>query len=199
MISYAKKIFPKCFFFDIEDNYFGWILEITAGHYFGLKDKFRTNNFHPNAGVYLVNIRQFRKDQLYKKAVFVSKSYHSFDCPVQDILITIANYKFKFIPLNFNLCLFYDNEEDKLKKKRIKSIQFWMDFQKFSPHKYTFDEILKAISDPVIYHFYIGKIQNQRKCHKFLIQWIKYAKLTGRYKFLKMKYSKPFECEIFIN
>ena len=163
-----------------------------------MKDKFRSNNFHPNAGVFLVNIKLFRKDQLYKKAVFVSKSYHSFDCPVQDILSTIANYKFIFFPLNFNLCLYYENEEDRLKKKRIKSIIDWMYVQKFSPYKYTFDEIFTAISDPVVHHFYIGKMQKQSKCNKFVIQWLKYAKLTGKYKILKLKFPNPFQCEIFI-
>ena len=65
-----------------------------------------TNYFHPNTGVVIVNIRLFRKDELYKKSVFVGKSYNYFKCPTQDILITVANYKFQYIPLNFNIRLY---------------------------------------------------------------------------------------------
>ena len=191
----CQKDLSEVYFYDIKDNYFGWILEITAGNYFEFKDKFRTNNFHPNAGAYLVNVPLFRKDELYKKSVFVSKSYHSFDCPVQDILSTIANYKFKFIPLNFNLCLYYENEEDKKKKKKIQVIAEWMNYQQFSPYKYSFDEILNAILDPVIHHFYIGKMHKKDNCNKFVIQWLKYANLTGQFNNLKLRYPKPFHCE----
>ena len=90
---------------------------------------------YQNAGVFLVNIRLFRRDELYKKAVFVGKSYHSFECPIQEILITITNYKFKYFPLNYNLNLYYDNEEDKLKKRKIPSIERWLDLQQLSPYK----------------------------------------------------------------
>ena len=195
----CQKDLSEIYFYDLGDNYFGWILELTAGNYLSYKDKFRTNNFHPNGGVYLINIRLFRKDELYKKAVFVSKSYNSFDCPCQDILINIANYKFKFFPFNFNLCLYYENEEDKLNKKNTSSIIFWLENQKFSPYKYTYDEILEAISDPVIQHFYPNKIKDESKCNKFVIQWLKYAKLSGKYENLKLKYPQPFNCEKYIN
>ena len=101
------------------------------------KDKFKTNNFHPNAGVFLVNIRLFRKDELYKKAVFVANSYNSFDCPVQDILITITNYRYQYIPLNYNLLLYYENDQDQSKRKKIPTIESWLNDQRFSPHKYS--------------------------------------------------------------
>ena len=195
----CQKDLSEVYFYDIKDNYFGWILELTAGNYFGFKDKFRTNNFHPNAGAYLVNVLLYRKDELYKKAVFVSKSYHSFDCPVQDILSTIANYKFKFIPLNFNICLYYENEEDKKKRKKTQLVADWMNYQQFSPFKYSSDEILNAMSDPVIHHFYIGKMHKEdNNCNKFVFQWSKYSNLTGQFNNLKLNYPKPFHCEKFL-
>jgi lipopolysaccharide biosynthesis glycosyltransferase len=98
----CQKDLSELYFYDIEDNYFGWVLDQNAGNQMIKVDKFMTNYFHPNSGVLLVNIRLFRKDELYKKAVFVSRSYNSFENPCQDILETIANYKFVFIPLNYN-------------------------------------------------------------------------------------------------
>ena len=154
-----------------------------------------SNNFHPNAGVVLVNIPLFRKDELYKKAVFVYNSYHSFECPVQEILITICNYKFSYIPLNFNVNLHYDNDEDKLMKKNISGIKAWLKNQRFSPHKYEYNEFIDAMLDPVISHYYIGKMQKEKGCIKPLLQWLKYVHLTGRYNILKLKYPIPFKCE----
>ena len=75
----AQKDLSEVYFYDIKDNYFGFTLEIFAGNYLHYTDKFTSNNFHPQGGVLLVNIRSFRKDELYKKAVFVSKSYDSFE------------------------------------------------------------------------------------------------------------------------
>ena len=193
----CQKDLSEVYFYDIGNNYFGWILDNCAGNYLKNQDKFRTNYFHPNGGIVLVNIRLFRKDELYKKAVFVSKSYYNFSSPVQSILITIANYKFTFIPLNYNIKLFYDNEEDKLKKKEIPSIKKWLDSQRLSPYKYTFDEIIDAILDPTILHFSTGKIQFQNKCNIYVNQWINYARITGKYQILKTKYPKPFQCELF--
>lgn len=191
----SQKDLSEIYFYDIGDNYFGWMLEICAGYYKKYQDKFMTNNFHPNAGVFLVNIRLFRKDDLYKKAVFVSKSYHTFECPVQEILITITTYKFKYIPLNYNVNLYYEKDEDKKKKLEISSIKTWLRVQRFSPHKYTIDEIIDAMTDPVVHHFYIGKIQHIKRCNKFALEWLKYAKLTGKYEKLKLKFPNPFKCE----
>ena len=193
----CQKDLSEIFFYNIGDNYFGWILEDCAGNDFknsGL-NKFMTNNFYPNSGVFLVNIELFRRDELYKKAVFVGKSYNSLLYADQDILITISEYKFKYIPLNYNIYLHYQSEQDKLKKKNISSIKYWLNEQKYSPYKYTFDEILDAISDPVIQHFYKWKIENTDECDKYVIQWLKYAELTGQYINLKLKYPKPFRCE----
>ena len=60
----AQKDLSEVYFYDIKDNYFGFTLEICAGYYLEYKDKFASNNFHPQGGVLLVNIREFRKDEL---------------------------------------------------------------------------------------------------------------------------------------
>ena len=191
----VQKDLSEVYFYDIGDNYFGWMLEICAGYYIKYDDKFMTNNFHPNAGVVLVNIRLFRQDELYKKAVFVGKSYHSFECPVQEILITITNYKFAYIPLNFNVNLYYEYDDDAVNRRNISSIGDWLINQRFSPHKYIFDEFVDAMIDPVINHYYIGKMQHSKRCNKQLFQWLKYVNLTGKYHEIKAKYPDPFECE----
>ena len=193
----VQKDLSEVYFYDIKDKYFGWILEICAGHYVKYKDKFTTNNYYPQGGVLLVNIRLFRQDELYKKAVFVSKSYHSFENPCQDILITIAGFKFTFIPLNFNLNLYYEHEDDILNKRNISSIKTWLHVQRFSPNRYTFEEFVDAMTDPVISHYYIGKMQHQTRCNRQVLQWLKYVNMTGKYRYLKMKYPEPFTCEKF--
>ena len=191
----AQKDLSEIYFYDIKDNYFGFSLEICAGNYLNKKDKFTTNNFHPQGGVLLINVRLFRKDELYKKAVFLSKSYNSFDNPCQDIIITIANYKFAYIPLNFNTNLHYNNEEDRQAKKNISFIGVWLKYQRFSPHKYEYNEFIDALVDPVINHYYFGKMQHEKRCTKPVLQWIQYVKLTGKYENLKLKYPDPFKCE----
>lgn len=191
----CQKDLSEIFFYDIGNNYFGWILESCAGNYKIIEDKFMSNNYYPNTGVVLVNIRLFRKDELYKKSVFIGKSYHYFKCPTQDILITVANYKFKYIPLNYNIRLYYQNKKGLLNKLKIPSIKRWIRVQKYTPYKYRIDELFDAINDPVIHHFYFDKIQNESKCNRFVFQWIKYAQLTGVYSNLKIKFPKPFKCE----
>ena len=194
----AQKDLSEVYFYDIKDNYFGFTLEICAGYYLHYTDKFTSNNFHPQGGVLLVNIRSFRKDELYKKAVFVSKSYDSFENPCQDIIITIANYKFAYIPLNFNINLHYDNEEDKLAKKNISFIGIWLKYQRFSPHRYEYNELIDAMLDPVISHYYFGKMQYEKICTDPVLQWLKYVNLTGRYENVKKDYPDPFKCEKYL-
>ena len=191
----AQKDLSEIYFYDLKDNYFGWTLEICAGYYLQYIDKFTSNNFHPQGGVLLINIRLFRKDELYKKAVFVSRSYNYFENPCQDILETIANYKFVFIPLNFNVNLHYDNDKDLLEKKNISGIGIWLEAQRFSPYKYEYDEFIDAMIDPVISHYYIGKMQDEKNCIKPVLQWLKYVNLTGKYESLKLTYPDPFKCE----
>ena len=191
----CQKDLSEIFFYDIGNNYFGWILESCAGNYNITEDKFMSNNFHPNTGVVLVNIRLFRKDEIYKKSVFVGKSYHYFKCPTQDILITVANYKFKYIPLNYNIRLYFKNQEEKLKILELPTVKRFVNVQKLTPYKYKIDEIFAAMNDPVVHHFYMDKIQNKSNCDKFVFQWINFAHLTGTYENLKCKYPKPFTCE----
>jgi len=191
----VQKDLSEVYFYDIKDNYFGFTLEICAGYYLKYKDKFASNNFHPQGGVLLINIREFRKDELYKKAVFVSKSYNSFENPCQDILITIANYKFSFLPLNFNVNLHYDNDKDMKAKKIVSGIEAWLKIQRFTPYKYELNELITAMLDPVISHYYIGKLQKEKNCIKPVLQWLKYVNLTGKYEKLKSKYPNPFKCE----
>jgi lipopolysaccharide biosynthesis glycosyltransferase len=191
----AQKDLSEVYFYDLKDNYFGWILEICAGYYLEYKDKFATNNFHPQGGVILINVRLYRQDELYKKAVFVSRSYYSFENPCQDILETIANYKFVFIPLNFNINLHYDRDEDMLKKANVTGMKTWFKIQRFSPYKYELHEFIDAMLDPVISHYYIGKMQEEKRCIKPVLQWLKFVKLTGKYESLKKKFPHPFKCE----
>ena len=83
-----------------------------------------------------------------------------------------------------------------MKTKRIKH---WLNNQKFSPYKYSINELFDAAKDPVIYHFYTHKIFKGHKCTLHTIQWINYAKLTGLFKIIKKKYPKPFKiCEYII-
>ena len=137
----------------------------------------------------------YRQDELYKKAVFVSRSYYSFENPCQDILETIANYKFVFIPLNFNINLHYDRDEDMLKKANVTGMKTWFMIQRFSPYKYELHEFIDAMLDPVISHYYIGKMQEEKRCIKPVLQWLKFVKLTGKYESLKKKFPHPFKCE----
>lgn len=71
-----------------------------------------------------------------------------------------------------------------------------MESQNYTPYKYTYEEILEAAFDPVIYHFYKNKITQSSICNKYTYQFINYSKLTGLYTEIKKKYPKPFICEI---
>ena len=194
----CQKDLSELYFYDIEDNYFGWVLDQNAGNQRIKVDKFMTNYFHPNTGVFLVNIELFKKDELYKKAVFMSKSYNNFVCPTQDILITISYWKFKYIPLKFNIHDYYKNKEEETKKIRTKRIRSYLKLQMFSPYKYSVNEIYDAMSNPVIIHFYNNKIQKKTECDKIVIQWLSYAKLAGVYSILKQLYPNPFSCEKYL-
>ena len=191
----CQKDLSELFFYDIGDNYFGWILDHNAGNNLLIKsDKFMTNYFHPNTGVFLVNIKLFKKDELYKKAVFMSKSYNYFRCPTQDILITISNYKFQFIPLKYNIHIYYNNDKERKRKIKTKAFKKFLRNQRFSPYKYTIDEIHEAMKNPVIYHFITDKIQYKNKCDRIMKKWLYYANLSGVYEKLKVQYPRPFSC-----
>jgi len=171
------------------------LFENVAGNLKIKWSKFVSNNFYPNAGVCLVNVREFRKDDLYKKAFFMSKAYQHLPCPVQDIFLIISNYKFKFMPLKYNCRpFFYTNEQKKNNDTHL--IKKWIKHQIFSPFKYSKEEILEAALDPLISHIVKNKLQFSNNCNNYLlIQWIQYAKISGLYEMIKKKYPKPFNCE----
>ena len=197
----AQKDISEVYFFDLEDNYFSWILEDIAGNPTIIYNKFFRNYFYPNSGICLVNVREFRKDNLYKKAFFMSKAYLELPCPYQDILFIISNYRFKYMPLKYNCKQFFDNDEQ-MKNKTHETILInkWISRQIYSPYKYSVEEILEAALDPVINHIYQSKISETNNCNSLTFQWIKYAKLTGFYEKIKKKYPNPFNfCEHNIN
>ena len=74
-------------------------MEDIAGKYI-YEVIFGRNNFYSNGGVTLINIRQFRKDNLYKKAFFTYIAYNYLPCPYQDILLyisTVCTFKYPTI------------------------------------------------------------------------------------------------------
>ena len=80
----AKKDLSEIYFFDLENNYFGFALDIFAGK----TDKyylFAKNKFYPNIGICLVNIALFRKDNLYKEGFFFRLAYDFLPCPTQEM------------------------------------------------------------------------------------------------------------------
>ena len=189
----ACKDLSEIYFFELEDNYFGWTLEYFAGNSKSW-NKFSENNFYPNGGICLVNVSLFRKDRLYERAYFTSLAYNYLQCPYQEIFFFISVYRFKYLPLNYNCKQFYDNNKEMaLRKKNTKYIKFYTKNQKFSPFKYEIEEIINASLNPVILHIYHEKIYLGTANKEFTIQWIKYVELTGFYKEIKQLYPKPFK------
>ena len=196
----AYKDLSEIYFFDLEDNYFGWTLEDNAGNIYNTFDKLFGSNFYSNSGVCLVNIRKFRKDNLYEKAFFTTFAYRLIPLPYQDIFVMISDYKIKFMPLKYNCKQFYDNKEQIYNRNRTNDyIMRWIHSQKFSPFKYTKDEIYEAALDPVIVHLYQEKIQNGNVNKEYTLKWLKYVNLTGFYKEIKERYPIPFKNEFDIN
>ena len=93
----------------------------------------------------------------------------------------------------------YDNEKDKKAKIIVPGIKAWLKFQRFTPYKYELSEFINAMLDPVISHYYIGKMQKEKNCIKPVYQWLLYVNLTGKYENLKLKYPNPFKCEKIFN
>ena len=60
---------------------------------------------------------------------------------------------------NFNVNSHHEIDDDALNKINISSIGIWLTYQRFSNYKYTFDEFVDAMRDPVINHYYFGKMQ----------------------------------------
>jgi lipopolysaccharide biosynthesis glycosyltransferase len=190
----AQKDISEVYNFDLEDNIFGWILEDTAGNENADENKFFRNNFYPNTGICLINVKLWRENNLYKKSILVSRAYHILPCPYQDIIFVVSDFKFKFMPLKYNCKLFFENDEQ-MKNKDVNSkyIKKWIENQKYSPYRYSVEEILEAAIDPVINHIYQEKIYKGIGCNKLTMQWIKYAMTSGFYEEIKKKYPIPFD------
>ena len=188
----AKKDLAELYFFNIEDNYFVFSLAEIAGKY----DKnfiFGRNIFYPNTGICLVNVRQFRKDNLYRNAFFASIAYHELPCPYQEIFLMISNYKFKYWPLNYNCPQLFENDKQIINKEyNTKYIKMWLELQKNTPFKYSKEELLEAALNPLIIHLYSAKPYYNMANKRNTLMWINYAKLTGLYDKIKKKYPKPF-------
>ena len=102
----VEKDLSELYFFDLGDNYFAFILDISGGRY-DTNLIFARSLFYPNTAVCLVNVRKFRKDNLYKEAFFAAIAYEDLPCPYQDIFLIISHFKFKYLPLNYNCDDFY--------------------------------------------------------------------------------------------
>ena len=189
----AKKDLSEIYFFELGDNYFAFSLGMIAGK----KDDYYTfskNKFYSNIGVCLVNVRLFRRDELYKAGYFARLAYDFFPCPTQEMFLMISQYKFKYFPLNFNCPEFYNNEKEfNDKKYKTSKIEKYLDLQKNSPFRYTFEEILTAESNQVINHLFTAKPYQNNANKKNGKIWVNYAKMANAYERLKLKYPKTFE------
>ena len=185
---FVNKDISELYFFDIGDNYFVFSLENIAGNIDNYYI-FGRNNFYPNSGVCLVNVRKFREDHLYYNAFFASIAYSFLPCPYQDIFLVISNFKFKFWPLNYNCPQFFEDDNQlKERKNDTEWIKTFMEKQKNSPFKYTIEEIFDAASDPIINHLYATKPILNLANKYFMNRFWEYANMSGFLKEIKNKY-----------
>ena len=185
---FVNKDISELYFFDIGDNYFVFSLENIAGNIDNYYI-FGRNNFYPNSGVCLVNVRKFREDHLYYNAFFASIAYSFLPCPYQDIFLVISNFKFKFWPLNYNCPQFFEDDiQLKERKNDTEWIKTFMEKQKNSPFKYTIEEIFDAASDPIINHLYATKPILNLANKYFMNRFWEYANMSGFLKEIKNKY-----------
>ena len=184
----AKKDLSELYYFDIGDNYFAIALDIFAGK----QDRlfvFAKNKFYPNIGSCLVNVRLFRRDNLYMAGYFVRHAYDQLPCPTQEMFFLVSQYKIKYFPLEYNCPQFFNNDEEILHKKYNNSlINFYMLGQQNSPFKYNLDEILKAESNHVLQHLFFTKPYSMKANLKNGKIWINYAKLANIYEKIKIKF-----------
>jgi len=188
----AKKDLSELFFFDIGDNYFVFSLENIAGR-FHKHFIFGRNNFYPNTGICLINIRKFREDNLYKNSFFAAMAYKHLPCPYQDILFMVSNYKFKYWPLNYNCPQFFTDSEKNLKDYKSRAIKNWLSTQKNSPFRYSKEELVEASKNPIIIHMYGNKPFWNLANSENTLSWINYSKLAGVYDEAKKNYPKVFK------
>ena len=190
---FVNRDISELYYFDMGDNYFVFSLEDGAG-IFKKYLIFARNNFYPNTGVCLVNVRKFREDNLYYNAFFTAIAYKDLPCPYQDIFLVISNFKFKFWPLNYNCPQFFENDEQLRERKNDTVwIKDFMNLQVNSPFKYTVDEIIDAAADPVINHLYHTKPHLDMANKNFMDRFREYANMTGFIEKIKKKYPKPFK------
>lgn len=190
---FVNRDISELYYFDMGDNYFVFSLEDGAG-IFKKYLIFARNNFYPNTGVCLVNVRKFREDNLYYNAFFTAIAYKDLPCPYQDIFLVISNFKFKFWPLNYNCPQFFENDEQLRERKNDTVwIKDFMNIQVNSPFKYTVDEIIDAAADPVINHLYHTKPHLNNANKNFMDRFREYANMTGFIEEIKKKYPKPFK------
>ena len=189
----AKKDLSEIYFFELEDNYFGFALDIFAGK----MDKifvFAKNKFYANIGACLVNIKLFRKDNLYMAGYFTRYAYDYLPCPTQEMFFLVSQYKFKYFPLIFNYPQFYDNDfQISNKEYNTSLINFYMKGQENSPFKYTINEIIEAEENQVINHLFFTKPYLNLASKKNGKIWINYAKLAKVEDKLKKKYPETFK------
>ena len=186
----VNKDLSELYFYDMGDNYFVFTLDEYAGT---TKDDihFAKNNFYPNTGVCMINVRKFREDNLYKAAYFTSLAYSKLICPYQDISIMISNYKFKFWGINYNCPEFLHTDRELNGTDNAIMIDSWFNNQ-ISPFKYSKEELKQAALDPVITHLYHTKPFRNEANHVIQERWRKYANMTGLYEQIKHKYPEGF-------
>ena len=185
----AIKDLSEIYFFDLEDKIFAYTLDYIAGKL----DKnyiFGRNNYYPNGGVCLINVRGFRSNNLYKNALLTYIAYNELPSPFEDILLVISNYKFKYMPLNYNCPQLFENENQMIQKdENTRPIKWWIDSQQFTFIKYNKSELLDAALNPIIINLNFNKdfmdLRNIINAKK----WLEYAYLTGLYK--KLKKNEP--------
>lgn len=189
----AKKDLSEIYYFDIENNYFAFALDIYAG-----KDHkyyvFAINNFYANMGISLVNVRLFRKDNLYMAGYFTRLAYHHLPCPTQEMFFLVSQYKIKFFPLIYNYPQLFNNEMEINNKIYNNSlITFYMKGQENSPFKYTIEEIVEAESNHIVSHLFTAKPYYKQANEKNGKIWVNYSKLSKTYEKLKIKYPEVFK------
>ena len=189
----AKRDLSEIYYFDLEDNYFGFALDIFAGYNNNVY-VFTKNKFYPNIGACLVNIRLFRKDNLYKAGYFTRLAYSYLPCPTQEMFFLVSQYKIKYFPIIYNYPQFYNNDSEFIGKQFNTSlINFYMKGQENSPFKYTINEIIEAEENQVINHLFFTKPYMNLANKKNGKIWINYAKLSKAYDKLKVKYPQTFK------
>ncbi len=188
----AKKDLSEIYFFDLEDNYFGFALDIFAGksdhHYV-----FSKNKLYGNIGACIVNIRKFRKDNLYMAGYFARLAYSYLPCPTQEMFFLVSQYKFKFLPLIYNCPQFF-NSENEFKNKIYNTtlITKYLHSQRHSPFSYSLEEIIEAESNQVINHLFTTKPYHGLANKKNGKNWVNYAKLANISEKLQLEYPHAF-------